>query len=143
MAMVTAVETRPHTDPDRASFTTALETARDELTAARGICPEGPADLPSAIGRAVLATLLPPRRPHYSARKVTCATPRYLNRDDGRPNTPTTITAIDITLRTPTLDLTPGPHRDPNTSHTPQPPTPPHGHHEHQPPSRLERQGTR
>src|SRR4029077_301274 len=34
MAMVTAVETRPGTDPDRASFTTALEAARDQLTAA-------------------------------------------------------------------------------------------------------------
>ena len=63
MTMVTAVETRPGTNPDRASFTTAREAARDELTAARGICPDGPADLPGAIGRAVLATLLPARRP--------------------------------------------------------------------------------
>ena len=88
MAMVTAVETRPGTDPDRASFTTALEAARDQLTAAAGICPDGPADLPGAIGRAVLATLLPARRPRYSARKVKCATSRYLNRDDGRPAHP-------------------------------------------------------
>jgi hypothetical protein len=52
MAMVTAVETQPGTDPDRASFTTALEAAREELTAARGICPDGPADLPgSSAGR--------------------------------------------------------------------------------------------
>ena len=43
MAMVTAVETRPGTNPDRASFTTALEAARDQLTAAAGICPPGPA----------------------------------------------------------------------------------------------------
>jgi hypothetical protein len=50
MAMVTAVETRPGADPDRASFTTALEAARQELTAARGICPTGPADLPGVIG---------------------------------------------------------------------------------------------
>ena len=35
MAMVTAIETRPGTDPDRASFTTALEAAKDQLTAAR------------------------------------------------------------------------------------------------------------
>ena len=54
MAMVTAVETCPGTDPDRASFTTAMEAARDHLTAARSICPDGPADLPGAIGRAVL-----------------------------------------------------------------------------------------
>ena len=41
MAMVTAVETRPGTNPDRASFTTALEAARDQVTAASGICPAG------------------------------------------------------------------------------------------------------
>jgi hypothetical protein len=33
------------------------------------LCPDGPADLPGAIGRAVLAALLPARRPRYSARK--------------------------------------------------------------------------
>jgi hypothetical protein len=78
MAMVTATETRPGTDPDRASFTTALEAAREELTAARGICPDGPPDLPGVIGRAVLSTLLPARRARFSARKVKCATCRYL-----------------------------------------------------------------
>jgi hypothetical protein len=108
MAMVTAVETRPGTDPDRASFTTAIQAAQDQLTAAQGICPDGPADLPGAIGRAVLATLLPARRPRYSARKVKCATSRYLNRDDSRPAHPTTITAIDIAISTPPVDLKPG-----------------------------------
>jgi hypothetical protein len=103
MAMVTTVETRPGTDPDRASFTSALEAAREELTAARGVRPDGPADLPGVIGRAVLATLLPARRLRYSARKVKCATSRYLNRDDARPDTTTAITAIDITVRTPPL----------------------------------------
>ena len=63
MAMVDAVETRPGTDPDRASFTTALQAARDQLTAARGVHPDDPADLPGVIGRAVLVTLLPARRP--------------------------------------------------------------------------------
>jgi Insertion element 4 transposase N-terminal/Transposase DDE domain len=75
MAMVTAVETRPGTDPDRASFTTALEAAREELTAARGICPDGPADLPGVIGRAVLATLLPGRRLRYSAPRSSAPPP--------------------------------------------------------------------
>jgi Insertion element 4 transposase N-terminal/Transposase DDE domain len=123
MAMVTAVETRPGTDPDRASFTTALEAARDELTAARGICPDDPNDRLGVIGRAVLATLLPARRPRYSTRKVKCATSRYLNRDDGRPGTPTTITAVDIAVHTPPLDLAPRARRDPNTPPTPRPPT--------------------
>jgi hypothetical protein len=122
MAMVTAVETRPGTDPDRASFTTAMETARDQLTAAAGICPGGPADLTGTIGRAVLATLLPARRPRFSARKVKCATSRYLNREDGRPPHPAAITAIDIAISTPPLDLKPGRTRRDRT--TPRPPRP-------------------
>ncbi len=125
MAMVTAIETRPGTDPDRASFTTAMEAAKDQLTAAAGVCPDGPADLPGAIGRAVLAALLPARRPRYSARKVKCATSRYLNRDDGRPAHPTAITAIDIAICTPPVDLKPGrTHRDRSTPRPPRPPGP-------------------
>jgi hypothetical protein len=122
MAMVTAVETRPGTDPDRASFTTAMEAAKDQLTAAAGVCPDGPADLPGAIGRAVLATLLPARRPRFSARKVKCATARYLNRDDGRPAHPAAITAIDIAISTPPVDLKPGRTRRDRT--IPRPPRP-------------------
>ena len=124
MAMVDAIETRPGTDPDRASFTTALEAAKDQLTNAAGICPDGPAGLPGVIGRAVLATLLPARRLRFSARKVKCATSRYLNRDDGRPAHPATITAIDIAVCTPPVDLKPGrTHRDRRS--TPRPPQPP------------------
>jgi hypothetical protein len=123
MAMVTAVETRPGTDPDRASFTSALEAAREELTAARGVRPDGPADLPGVIGRAVLATLLPARRLRYSARKVKCATSRYLNRDDGRPQTATAITAIDITVRTPPLSRGRPRRYSPARPRPPQPPT--------------------
>ncbi|MBV8995659.1 MAG: IS4 family transposase, partial [Pseudonocardiales bacterium] len=104
MAMVTAVETRPGTDPDRASFTTALQAAKDQLITAAGVCVDQPADLLGVIGRAVLATLLPARRPRYSARRVKCTTGRYHDRDDVRPAKPTTITAINITMRTPPLD---------------------------------------
>ena len=129
MAMVTAIETCPGTDPDRASFTTAIQAAKDQLTAAQGVCPDGPdgrADLPGAIGRAVLATLLPARRPRYSARKVKCATSRYLNRDDGRPARPAIITAIDIAINTPPVDLKPGrTRRERNTPPRPRPPRPP------------------
>jgi hypothetical protein len=129
MAMVDAIETRPGTDPDRASFTTALQAARDQLTAARGIHPnspndsDGPADLPDVIGPAVLATLLPARRRRYSARKVKNATSRYLNRDDGRPATSTTITAFEITLHTPPIDTRPRPRRAYGPARQPQPPT--------------------
>src|SRR5215469_12687633 len=124
MAMVTAVETRPGTDPDRASFTTAMETARDQLTAAAGVCPNGPADLPGVIGRAVLATLLPARRPRYSARKVKCATSRYLARDDGRPRAATAITAIAVTITTPPLGLPGGRSRSHRRLAGPRPPRP-------------------
>jgi Insertion element 4 transposase N-terminal/Transposase DDE domain len=113
MAMVTAIETRPGTNPDRASFTSALEATRDQLTAAAGIFP-GLTDLTGAIGRAVLSTLLPARRPRFSARKVKCATSRYLNHGDQRPHAVTAIAAIDITVRTPpprTPTSTRRPHR--------------------------------
>src|SRR5256886_4495580 len=109
MAMVTAIETRPGTDPDRASFTTAMEAAKDQLTAAAGVCPDGPADLPGAIGRAVLATLLPARRRRFSARKVKCATSRYLNRDDGRPPHPAPPPPTAIPSSTPPVPLPPAP----------------------------------
>ena len=104
MAMTAAAESLPGTDPDRASFTTALQTARDQVTAARGITDPGdPADI-GRIGRAVLDSLLPARRARYSARKVKCATSRYLNRDDGRPQHSTVITRVQITILIPPPD---------------------------------------
>ena len=130
-AIVDAVETRPGTNPDRASFTTALQTARDQLIAAAGICHDPqtgehdePVDRLGVIGQAVLATLLPGRRARYSARKVKCATSRYLHRDDGRPAASTAVTAIDIRVHTPPLDLTrPRTRGGPNRPRTPHPPT--------------------
>jgi len=126
MAMLDAVETRPGTNPDRASFTTALQAARDQLIAAAGICPDGhdePVDRLGVIGRSVLATLLPARRARYSARKVKCATSRYLNRDDRRPTASTAITAIDILVHTPPLDLTPRARGVSSRPRAPRPPT--------------------
>ncbi|WP_207926998.1 IS4 family transposase [Actinocrispum wychmicini] len=123
MAMVTAIETQPGTDPDRASFTTALETARDQLTAAHGIHPTTPVDLPGVIGHAVLRTLLPARRPRFSARKVKCSTSRYINRDEDRPTHSTTITTITITIHTPPLTPPPPPPRPPRDWTTPLPDT--------------------
>jgi Insertion element 4 transposase N-terminal/Transposase DDE domain len=122
-AMTDATAARPGTDPDRASFTTALQTARDQLTAAAGITPTTPA-LPGAIGRAVLATLLPARRPRYSTRTIKSPRSRHPSRGNSTPALPVTITAITITItppppgthsRLPGLKRrkpTPGSHRD-------------------------------
>jgi len=63
MAMADATESVPGTNPDRACFTSALETARDQLIAAQGITGTSDAGDICRIGRAVLASLLPGRRP--------------------------------------------------------------------------------
>ena len=104
MAMTAAAESVPGAGPDRASFTTALETARDQVTAARGITDPGdPAGI-GRIGRAVLDSLLPARRARYSARKVKCGRSRYFHRDDGRPQRTTAITRVEITILIPPPD---------------------------------------
>ena len=94
---------------------------QDQLTAAmRHVCPDGPADLPGAVGRRPGHNAARPP-PRFSARKVKCATSRYLNRDGSRPAHPAAITAIDIAI-TPPVDLKPGrTHRDRSTT----PPAPP------------------
>jgi hypothetical protein len=75
-AMVTAIETVPGTDPDRASFTAALQTAAQTLIQADGILASGTSPA-GRIGRAVLDDLLPPRRARVSARKVKSPLSRW------------------------------------------------------------------
>lgn len=99
-AMVTAVESRPGTDPDRASFTTALHTARDLLVHADGIT-DHTLDLVGGIGRAVLADLHPPRRPRTSVRKVKSPLSRYNKKDPYRPERSTPIASIIVTINDP------------------------------------------
>ncbi len=98
--MVTAVETVPGTDPDRASFTIALQTAIDTVTAAHGVIP-GDAGGPGRIGRAVLDGLLPPRRPRVSVRKVKSPLSRWNKADPHRPARSTPVTAMGITVHRP------------------------------------------
>ena len=99
-AMVTAVESVPGTDPDRASFTIALQTATETLTAADSVIPAGTSD-PGRIGHAVLAGLLPPRRPRVSVRKVKSPLSRWNKADPHRPARSTPVTAMDITVHRP------------------------------------------
>jgi Insertion element 4 transposase N-terminal/Transposase DDE domain len=97
--MVSAVESRPGTDPDRASFTTALETAKDQLINAANVTDD--TDLVGRIGRAVLSDLLPPRRPRTSVRKVKSPISRYNKKDPYRPEHSTPITSITTTITDP------------------------------------------
>ena len=93
-------------DPDRTSFTVALETARDTLTTATGILPDqtaGRIDLIGVIGRAVLAHPLPARRARYSARKVKSPVSRYHARPaaDDRPLVTTSIDTVTTEIHEP------------------------------------------
>jgi hypothetical protein len=100
IAMVTAVETVPGTDPDRASFTTALEAAKDLLVRAENVITDD-IDLVGDIGRAVLDDLLPPRRPRTSVRKVKSPLSRYNKKDPYRPERSTPIVALGIVVHDP------------------------------------------
>jgi Insertion element 4 transposase N-terminal/Transposase DDE domain len=69
-AMADATDSQPGTDPDRASFTTALNTARNQITLAAQVIADTVIDLVGAIGRAVLAHLLPDRRVRVKTRMI-------------------------------------------------------------------------
>ncbi|MCY0947924.1 transposase, partial [Streptomyces antarcticus] len=76
-AMTDATDSIPGTDPDRAGFTTALAAARDQLVLAAGITADTVTDLVGAIGRHVLAHLLPARRIRTKDRIVKRAISKY------------------------------------------------------------------
>ncbi|MFI7108085.1 IS4 family transposase [Nonomuraea sp. NPDC050227] len=76
-AMTDATDSLPGTDPDRAGFTTALAAARDQLILAAGVITGTDIDLIGAIGRHVLAHLLPARRVRTKDRIVKRAISKY------------------------------------------------------------------
>jgi len=76
-AMADATATVPGTDPDRASFTIAWQAARDQLIQAASVIAGTVIDLAGAIGRHVLAHLLPARRLRVSPRIVKRAISKY------------------------------------------------------------------
>jgi Insertion element 4 transposase N-terminal/Transposase DDE domain len=67
----------PGTDPDRASFTAALQAARDQVIQAAGVIAGETIDLAGTIGRHILDNLLPARRPRLSPRAVKRPLSRY------------------------------------------------------------------
>jgi hypothetical protein len=97
--MTDAAESVPGTDPDRVSFTAALEAAREQVTAAAGIAPDDPRPGQGRIAAQVLAALLPPRRPRTAPRKVKSPASRYFGwGGQARPDAAGTITAVTIAI---------------------------------------------
>jgi hypothetical protein len=93
IAITDAIETVPGTDPDRASYQIAVETAEILVTGARNIAGTA-SDLAGDIGRAVLANLHGPRRPRVCARRVKSPLSRWNKHPPGKPRSCKRITAI-------------------------------------------------
>jgi Insertion element 4 transposase N-terminal/Transposase DDE domain len=106
-AIADAASTVPGTDPDRASFTIALNTARDQVTLAAGVIADARVDLAGQIGRLVLASLMPPRRLRISPRVVKRAISKHNAR--GKIDRKTYQATIDIVILTADLPADDGP----------------------------------
>jgi hypothetical protein len=94
--MTDATDSVPDTDPDRASFTLALQASRDQLILAHSIIADEELDLVGAIGRRVLQHLQPARRERIKQRIAKRALPKYNARSP----------AIDRTTYKSTLSIT-------------------------------------
>jgi Insertion element 4 transposase N-terminal/Transposase DDE domain len=67
----------PGADPDRASFSVALQAAREQVIQAAGVIAGETIDLAGTIGRHILGNLLPDRRLRVSPRAVKRPLSRY------------------------------------------------------------------
>jgi hypothetical protein len=77
LAIADATFGHPTATADRAGFTVALHAARDQLIHAAGVIAGTTIDLVGQIGQAVLADLLPPRRPRACPRVVKRAISKH------------------------------------------------------------------
>jgi hypothetical protein len=89
----------PGTDPDRASYQIAVETAQQLVIQARNVI-AGAEDLTGAIGHAILANLRGPRRPRVCIRRAKSPLSRWNKHPPGRPRTNQRITKITAELHT-------------------------------------------
>jgi Insertion element 4 transposase N-terminal/Transposase DDE domain len=103
-AIADAAGTVLGTDPDRASFTVALNAARDQVILAAGILAGPAADLAGEIGRLVLASLMPRRRLRISPRVVKRAISKY----NARGKVDRTTRKATIAIAILGVPLTPG-----------------------------------
>jgi hypothetical protein len=76
-AIADATAAVPGTDPDRASFSLALDAARDQVILAAGITAGTTVNLAGRIGERVLSQLMPARRLRTSPRVVKRALSKY------------------------------------------------------------------
>jgi hypothetical protein len=76
-AMVDATDSQPGLDPDRASFSTALNTARDQIVHAAGVITGTVIDLIGVIGTHILNNLLPDRRLRVKTRMIKRSNSKY------------------------------------------------------------------
>ncbi|MDZ5447850.1 hypothetical protein U2F26_35015 [Micromonospora sp. 4G57] len=108
--MADATDSRPGLDPERASFTTALNAARDQIPLAAGVIADTVIDLVGAIGERVLANLLPDRRIRTKTRMIKLRTPNTRPADRTSTAAPTkppsTSTSSPTTLDRRATDLT-------------------------------------
>lgn len=106
-AMADATNSQPDTDPDRASFTTALQAACDQLVNAANVIAGTVIDLVGTIGRHVLNNLMPTRRLRVAPRVVKRAISKYQARGPHVDRTTYQATLAIAILTGP--DLTTGP----------------------------------
>jgi hypothetical protein len=98
IALTDATLTRSDIDPDRGSFTVALNAARDQVIRAAGVLADS-GDLIGVIGRHVLNSLLPARRCRTTPRVVKRAISNYVPKTKtGRLRGPSYPAAISIDI---------------------------------------------
>lgn len=100
-AITDATIATPEIDPDRGSFSVALNTARDQLVQAAGVISGTTIDLVGVIGRHVLDALMPARRLRVAPRVVKRAISNYAPKTStGRIRGPSRDATIEIDILT-------------------------------------------
>jgi hypothetical protein len=103
IAIADTVLARPELDPDRGSFTIALNAARDQLTLAAGVITntaiDTVVDLVGEIGRNLLAHLMPTRRTRTNPRVAKRAISKFVaSTKKGRHRGPSRKATISIDI---------------------------------------------
>jgi hypothetical protein len=99
VAITDATIGQPDIDPDRGSFTIALNAARDQLVKAAGVIADTAIDPVGVIGRQVLDNLMPNRRLRTNPRVVKRAISNYVAKSAaGRVRQPSRQATININI---------------------------------------------